>query len=436
MNATPSLRYSEQAPAPLGSPQRCRVALLGFGTVGRSVATILQGDSYPHLRLEWIYNRRVDRKRVPWVSPRVCWTDDVEEVLASEVDVVLELAGGIEPAYSWVKRALLLGKSVVTANKQLIAAHGPELLDLARQQGCRLEFGGAVGGGVPVLCGVSSGLSGDRLLKLCGILNGTCNYILHAMESRRVTLEAALAEAQQRGYAEADPSDDVDGLDARAKLAILVRSGFHLQVAPEQIATQSVRRVQPADFRYARELGCTIRQVARAELRAGALLAEAGPALVSANSPLGSARNNQNVLITTGKYGGETVFSGAGAGGAPTAVAVVSDLLAVADFRPAAVPGPELVAAPADNDFQCRHYVRVMPSGARDAVAALRRVLTEGGVSLRGLLHHPDPKDRLPSLALVVEECSTHSLERALQQARAAGLLAEEPLRMPMVTSS
>lgn len=436
MNATPSLRYSEQGPVPVETPQRCRVALLGFGTVGRSVATILQGDSYPHLRLEWIYNRRVDRKRVPWVSPRVCWTDDVEEVLASEVDVVLELAGGIEPAYSWVKRALLLGKSVVTANKQLIAARGPELLDLARRQGCRLEFGGAVGGGVPVLCGVSSGLSGDRLLKLCGILNGTCNYILHAMESRKVTLEAALGEAQQRGYAEADPSDDVDGLDARAKLAILVRSGFHLQVAPEQIATQSVRRVQPADFRHAGELGCTIRQVARAELRAGALLAEAGPALVSANSPLGSARNNQNVLITTGKYGGETVFSGAGAGGAPTAVAVVSDLLAVADSRPAAVPGPELVAAPADNDFHCRHYVRVMPSGARDAVAALRRVLTEGGVSLRGLLHHPDPKDRLPSLALVVEECSTHRLERALQQARAAGLLAEEPLRMPMVTSS
>jgi len=436
MSASPAFDFSQSSLQPVPAQRACRIALLGFGTVGRSVATILQGGSFPQLRLQLIYNRRVDRKRVPWVSPQVRWTDDLEEVLASDADVVLELAGGLEPAYSWVKRALLLGKSVVTANKKLIAAHGPELLDLARQQGCRLEFGAAVAGGVPVLCGVSPGLSGDRLLKLCGILNGTCNYILHAMESRGVALDAALREAQQRGYAEADPSDDVDGLDARAKLAILVRTGFHLQADPQQIATQSIWPVQPADFRYARELGCTIRQVARAELKSGTLLAEVGPTVVSAGSPLGSARNNQNVLVTTGKYGGETVFAGAGAGGAPTAVAVVSDLLAVAESRAAANCGPALVAVPVSNDFRCRHYVRVTPAQTTDAVAALRRSLTSGGISLRGLLHHPDRHDRRPSLALVVEECSTHALEKALSQVQEAGLLAEPAVRMPMVTTS
>lgn len=436
MNASPAFEFPEPSSRPPAAPRACRIALLGFGTVGRSVATILQGGSFPQLRLELIYNRRVDRKRVPWVSPQVRWTDDLEEVLASDADVVLELAGGLEPAYSWVKRALLLGKSVVTANKKLIAACGPELLDLARQQGCRLEFGAAVAGGVPVLCGVSPGLSGDRLLKLCGILNGTCNYILHAMECRGVTLDSALREAQQRGYAEADPSDDVDGLDARAKLAILVRTGFHLQADPQQIATHSIGRVQPADFRYARELGCTIRQVARAELKSGTLLAEVGPTLVSAGSHLGSARNNQNVLVTTGKYGGETVFAGAGAGGAPTAVAVVSDLLAVAESRPAANCKPALAAMTVSNDFRCRHYVRVTPAQTTDAVAALRRSLTTSGISLRGLLHHPDPQDRRPSLALVVEECPTQALEMALSRAQQAGLLAEAPLRMPMVTSS
>lgn len=434
MNANPAL-FAEEFPRPLPAPNACRVALLGFGTVGRSVATILQSGSFPHLRLEFIYNRRVDRKRVPWVSARVRWTDDIEEVLASDAEVLLELAGGIEPAYSWVKRALLLGKSVVTANKKLIAAHGPELLDIARQQGCRLEFGAAVAGGVPVLCGVSPGLSGDRLLKLCGILNGTCNYMLHAMESRGVTLELALREAQQRGYAEADPTDDVDGLDARAKLAILVRTGFHLQADPQQIVAQSIRQVQPADFRYARELGYTIRQVARAELKSGTLLAEVGPTLVSATSPLGCARNNQNVLVTSGQYGGETVFAGAGAGGAPTAVAVVSDLLAVAESRPA-VAGPALVVLPVNNDFRCRHYVRVVPAQTTDAVASLRRAFAAAGISLRGLLHHPDPQDRRPSLALVVEECSTVALDQALQQAMEAGLLAEAPLRMPMVSTS
>ena len=436
MNASPALDFREQPARPLVAQQPCRIALLGFGTVGRAVATILQSGSFPHLRLELIYNRRVDRKRVPWVQPQVRWTDDIEQALASDADVVLELAGGIEPAYSWVKRALLRGKSVVTANKKLIAAHGPELLELARRQGCRLEFGAAVAGGVPVLCGVSPGLSGDRLLRLCGILNGTCNYILHAMESRGLTLDLALREAQQRGYAEADPTDDVDGLDARAKLAILVRTGFHLQADPEQVAAQSVLRVQPADFRYARELGYTIRQVARAELKSGMLLAEVGPALVSPNSPLGSARNNQNVLITTGQYGGETVFSGAGAGGAPTAVAVVSDLLAVAASRPAVLAGPALLAVPVSNDFRCRHYVRVTPAQTTDAVGALRRTLTGRGISLRGLLHHPDPHDRRPSLALVVEECSTQALEKVLEEVRQTGVLAEQALRMPIVTSS
>jgi homoserine dehydrogenase len=434
MNASPSFRLAEQAPLAVDAAPARRVALLGFGTVGRAVATILQGGSFPGLRLQAIYNRRVDRKRVPWISPPVCWTDNIEDVFASDADIVLELAGGLEPAYSWVKRALLLGKSVVTANKKLIAVHGPELLELARRQGCRLEFGAAVAGGVPVLCGVGPGLSGDRLLKLAGILNGTCNYILHAMETRGVTLDAALREAQQRGYAEADPTDDVDGLDAQAKLAILVRTGLHVQVDPRHIAARSVGRVQPADFRYARELGCTIRQVARAELKAGELLAEVGPALVSANSPLGSARTNQNVLVTTGKYGGETVFAGAGAGGPPTAVAVVSDLLAIAEGRPAAVPGPELVAVPVSDDFRCRHYVRVMPAETRDAVSSLRRTFKEGGIGLRGLLHHPSPHDRLPRLALVVEECSTRALDKTLEQARAAGLLAEPPLRMPVIT--
>lgn len=435
MNAIPAVTLSPRA-VPQAAPRPCRVALLGFGTVGRAVATILQAGSFPQLRLEFIYNRRVDRKRVPWISPHVRWTDDIEQVLASDANVILELAGGIEPAYSWAKRALLLGKSVVTANKKLIATHGPELLDLARRQGCRLEFGAAVAGGVPVLCGVSPGLSGDRLLKLCGILNGTCNYILHAMESRGVTLEAALREAQQRGYAEADPTDDVDGFDARAKLAILVRTGFHLQADPEQIAVHSIRPVRPADFRYAREFGCTVRQVARAELNAGTLLAEVGPALVTASSPLGTARSNQNVLVTTGKYGGETVFAGAGAGGAPTAVAVVSDLLAVAELRPAAASGPALVATPLSGDFRGRHYVRVVPAEKTDVVAALRRTLTAAGVSLRGLLHHPDPNDRRPSLALAVEECSTQALDKALRQLQEGGLLAEPPLRMPVLTSS
>src|SRR5207302_8016336 len=145
---------------------------------------------------------------------------------------------------------------------------------------CRLEFGAAVAGGVPLLCGLQPGLCGDHLHRVHGILNGTCNYILHAMESRGADFSVALAEAQQRGYAEADPSDDLSGIDTRAKLAIVARTAFQAQVAPEQVAAGSIADVSPLDFRYARDLGCTLRQVARAELKAGVLYAAVQPGVV------------------------------------------------------------------------------------------------------------------------------------------------------------
>ena len=415
----------------------CKVAILGFGTLGRSVAKLLTERAPSHLRLTHIINRNIERKRVPWISSHVRWTETVEDVLASDVDVVIELAGGLDPAGAWVRRALACGKSVVTANKQLIAAQGPELAALARRQGVRLEFGAAVAGGVPVLCALRPGLAGDRILKLTAILNGTCNYILSAMETRALPLQSALSEAQERGFAEADPTDDVDGLDARAKLAILIRSGFQVEVRPGQILAGSILDVDSEDFSYARDLGCTIRQVSRAELKGETLLASVQPALVPLGSPLARAHSNQNVLVITGKYGGETVLSGAGAGGNPTAVAVVSDLFSVAQERYAPEPpSAPLLPLPISADFRSEHYVRLDVTRQAGALSAIRRVLTQHGISLRAVLHRPEQDTAVESptyVALVLEERAASAVNDALRDLQHTEFLTKPPLVLPII---
>src|SRR6201996_6839595 len=198
--------------------RRLRVAIAGFGTVGSAVARILvEQGAASSFELAYILNRRIDRKRVDWMPGSVRWTDDIDEVLDSDIDVVVELVGGLDPAGTWVRRALASGKSVVTANKALIAAEGVALSELACRHRQHLAYGASVTGGVPVLSGLQEGLAGDQLVRVSGILNGTCNYILTRMEQGGISFADALLEAQRAGFAEADPSADVDGYDARAK---------------------------------------------------------------------------------------------------------------------------------------------------------------------------------------------------------------------------
>src|SRR5215831_1834609 len=188
-----------------------RVALLGFGTVGQAVARILCSGEVPQIRLTHIFNRQIAKKRVDWVPASVTWTDDIDTILASDTEIVIELVGGLRSTHDWVRGALLAGKSVVTANKQLMAHHGTELLDLARSKGLEVRFEASVAGGIPVLRALQEGLAGDRLVEVRGILNGTCNYILSRMQSETgLAFADVLADAQKAGYAEADPSEDLD----------------------------------------------------------------------------------------------------------------------------------------------------------------------------------------------------------------------------------
>jgi len=395
----------------------CRVALIGFGTVGRSVAKILCEGSHETLHLTHVCNRNVARKKQDWVPSDVVWTEDIDSVLQSDADIIIELIGGLSPAEQIVRRALESGKSVVTANKQLIARCGPELLEVAARHGSHLEFGASVAGGVPVLPALRTGLSGDKLHGIAGILNGTCNYILSRIESARVPFSEALEEAQAKGYAEADASEDLDGGDARAKLAILALAGLHARVAPETVRARTIRPLDAVDFDYAAELGCTIRQISRADLNGNTLLADVGPCLVHSDSPFGRVQRNLNLVLTSGQYGGDMAFLGAGAGGDPTAVAVVSDVLFLAEGLAGGKRHISSVATPTVSpDFETAWYLRFFVRDQPGIVARLAQILGAHRLNIDSLLQKPGfEKTSLP-FVITLEPCRDSQLHPALQE--------------------
>jgi len=410
------------------------VALLGFGTVGSSVARILaeRPELADRLRLTHVFNRGVARKRATWLTPDVVWTEDFDEVLAARPDVVVEVVGGVEPAREWVSRSLEQGASVVSANKMLLASHAPELLMTAARRGVQLRFEAAVGGGVPLIHGVREGLSGDTLIGVAGILNGTCNYILSRMAATGEPMDVVLADAQRLGYAEADPSADVDGHDAAAKLVVLAGIAFHRHLKAAEIPTRSIRQISSADFQYARRMACTIRQVSQARTRDSGFYASVGPVLVPQISAFGRNEGANNIVSIFGRYGGESSFSGAGAGGPATAVAVVSDLLAlsaVGEAREAEQWRSGTIVAPAPMPYYLRFVVRDCPG----IIATIAAALAKQDINLDALHQETGyPKDSLP-FVITVEPCEEAALLAALGEIGRAPWHAEPPLALPML---
>lgn len=384
------------------------VAIIGFGTVGSSVARILIEHAPAGLRLTQILNRNFERKRADWVPGNVRWTDAINDVLASDADIIVELIGGLDPSGEWIRKALKMGKSVVTANKQLIARYGAELVRLASENGQHIAFGASVAGGIPVISGLQEGLAGDQLLKLCGILSGTCNYILSRIETAGISFEEALREAQKLGFAEADPTEDVDGVDARAKLTILASAGLRVSVKHSDIPARSISMLQPIDFEYAKLLDSTIRQISRAEKSNGQLLASVEPMLVHRSSPLASVEGGQNLVMSTGKFGGETVFAGHGAGGHPTAVAVVSDLISILRARQVngvALQEQGIEQVPVSADFISRHYLRFVVKDEPGIIASLAQILCRAGINIDSVFQKPGhPRSHLP-FVITLEPC-------------------------------
>jgi homoserine dehydrogenase len=411
-----------------------KIALLGFGTVGSSVAKVLATGKFAGVELTHIYNRDVERKKstpnAKFVPKTTIWTENINDVLSSDVDIVIELIGGLDPIESWLRKAITSGKSVVTANKQLIAYRGAGLLRLAKKHNVQLIHGAAVAGGVPVIPGLLQGQAGDQITRIRGIVNGTCNFILSKMEAGAEYADV-LAEAQALGYAEANPSADVDGFDARAKLCILSRIALRAELDPEQVPTQSISAVQAIDFAYAKELGCTIRQISAAELVGATVQARVAPMLVPNTLPMAWSHGTQNMVVASGRFGGDVVFSGHGAGGEPTAVAVVSDLLAV-------VHGHSSVELPikkrvVTGDFLSPHYLRFVVNDKPGIVSAIAGALAKVGANIDSLLQRPGhDKNALP-FVVTTEPCLNSTMDKAVRIMGKMDCMLEKPLCLQML---
>ena len=419
---------------PAGAP--CRVGLAGFGTVGRAVARILSENPPPHVRLTHIFNRDVGRKKVDWVPGDVHWTERIDDLLGGQVDVLVELVGGVDPAGEWVTRALESGVSVVTANKQLMAQRGAELIALARRRRCHLRFEASVAGGIPIICSLRDGLAGDHISRISGILNGTCNYVLTSMENAGASFGDALTQAQELGYAEADPTDDVEGYDARAKLAILCAVALHAEVHPLDIATKPITVIDAVDFAHARRLGSTIRQVSQAQWdrEGGCLRVAVRPALVPVDSALARVNGSQNIIVLRGCYGGETVFSGHGAGGGPTSVAVVSDLAAVARQSPERdLLQPTVQPTDISGEFVTPHYLRFVVRDRPGIIASIAGAMDRYGINIDAVLQLPAPSKTALPFVVTVEACAPNTLAQAMYDIGRLDFHVEAPIDLPIL---
>ncbi len=426
------------------------VGIIGLGNVGGGTLRILADNSEKigrklgsPLRVAALCSRSVenDPPAEAALFPGARRTADWRSVLADpEIQIVAELVGGTGVAAEIVDAAIAAGKSVVTANKELMASRGAAIWASARGAGVRLAFEASVAGGVPILNVLREGIAGDRVESLLGILNGTCNFILTEMERRGDSLETVLAEAQQLGYAEADPSADVDGLDARSKLALLVALAFGVQVTPEEIPTEGVRRIREIDFLYAARLDHTVRLIAAAHQTPSGLFLSVRPALVPKPTILAGVSGSYNAVWVRGAHGADTFYYGRGAGPEPTGVAVVSDLMSLA--REIASNAPPRVSpfayadlensAPADIRAEIRpYYLRFRVRDRPGIIADLAAILASSDVSIDAVLQEPsERKDDLP-FVITAEPAPRSAIEQALERMADLDFLVDQPLALP-----
>ncbi|MBM3756750.1 MAG: homoserine dehydrogenase [Acidobacteria bacterium] len=426
-----------------------KLGIIGLGNVGSGTLKILTENGaqiadklgFP-LEVATVCARGFEGKTIPVAARQSTdWRDVVND---PDVHVVAELVGGTTVAREIVETALESGKSVVTANKELMALCGPELWEKAIQKGVNLAMEASVAGGIPIHTVLREGISGDRIVALYGILNGTSNYILTEIENSGAAFDDVLAEAQRLGYAEADPTADVDGFDARSKLAILSALAFGQKIEAKNIFTMGIRRITPIDFEYAHTLKHTIRLVCGARLTPEGLILSVRPALIPQSTILASVKGAYNAVWVRGKYGQDTFYYGCGAGPEPTGVAVVSDLMRVA--REIRSGSPERVSPfaheqlaafrPVSVEVQRRaYYLRFRVKDQPGIIASLAKILADKHISLDAVLQLPgDNKESLP-FVITVEPSTEKAIHDAVGAMNRLDFMVEPALALPMETS-
>lgn len=351
--------------------------------------------------------------------------DPLDVVEQPDVDVVVELMGGEHPALEAVERALRMGRPVVTANKVVVARHGARLLELAASRNVPFLFEAAVGGAIPIIRPIQQSLASDRIVAVMGIVNGTCNFVLTAMAEQRTTMEEAVRQAQARGYAEADPSADLSGSDAAHKLAVLASLAFTGWLLPDRIPCQGITQVEVRDIQYAAELGFAIKLLAAARQVDEAVEAWVGPALVPLEHPLAQVRGVNNAIMVVTQAAGELMFYGPGAGGDPTAAAVLGDVMDIARrWQPGGAVGgengfvrawlgrPEVVVAPSGRS---RYYLRLQVVDRPGVLAAIASVFGRHQVSIESVLQKGRGEDPV-DLVFITHETDDVSMGRVLQE--------------------
>ncbi|HEY1861414.1 MAG TPA: homoserine dehydrogenase [Gemmataceae bacterium] len=411
-----------------------QIGLIGCGTVGGGVARLLLEEED---RLAARAGRRLELRRVvvrdlskerPQALPRQLLATDLRTVLDDpRIDVAVELVGGVD----WARRAVLdllaAGKHVVTANKALLAQHGEEVFEKARQCGRAVAFEASVGGGIPIIAALSQVLSANQIVALQGILNGTCNFILTSMTEQGSSYAAALAEAQRIGYAEADPTFDVEGTDAAHKLAILAQIAFGVTVPVAAIARRGIAGLQEMDIRYGGDLGYTIKLLAEAWLHERQLALHVSPVMLRRQTPLAQVRGAYNAIQVVGDAVGDTLYYGQGAGQMPTASAVVADIIDLAVGRGQRTfqtlrlwsGGSGTVALRSADSVRSRFYLRAMVEDRPGVLAEVAGALARHQVSIASVAQPEAPDDHEGNtvpLVVMTHSIATASFQRAFAE--------------------
>jgi homoserine dehydrogenase len=427
----------------MSDPKPLRVALAGLGTVGAGMIKLLDANGELIARragrpIEIVAVSARDRGKDRGVDiSRFAWVDDTASLAQHpDADVVVELVGGSDgPALTLARGTLAAGKGLVTANKAMMAHHGLELAQAAEAAGVALKFEAAVAGGVPVIKGLREGASANEIARVYGILNGTCNFILTKMEAEGRDFADVLAEAQALGFAEADPSFDIDGVDAAHKLSILASLAFGTRPAFGEVETSGIREVLAADIAEAASLGYRIRLVGVAEAGAKGLFQRVHPHLVPLDHPLAHVSGALNAVVAEGNFVGRLFFQGAGAGDGPTASAVVADLIDIArgEFGPPyAMPASALAlqVAADSGERRGRAYLRFTVADKVGVLAEIAAAMRDAGVSIESLMQRGANADGSVLVAIVTHEGPERAVAQALEKLRGSPSLSGEPLWM------